>query len=134
MAVIGSDGLGLRIGDGAPSEVFYTLKGAVITRLDIGQRGHVASSISADGWQTQIGTSGRQVVIECEAYANDEPAAVRLRSAALTGTRVNMELETHSNEHLAMQVYVVRYQENAVPGDIKKIICRLESSGAASLV
>ncbi len=134
MGVITSDGLALRIGDGAPSEVFQPLKGVVITRLDMSQRPHIMSAISTDGWQAQLPPTTRQLVIECEAYANDEPAALRLRHAALLGIRVNIELATASNEHFAAQVYVLRYQENTVPGEIKKIICRLESSGAASLI
>jgi hypothetical protein len=134
MAVTGSDGLSLLVGDGATTEVYNPLKGCVVSRLDVNQRGHVTNAVASDAWQVQAGTSARHVVIECEAYATDEPSAVRLRSLALSGAPGNFKLQLRLAESLQLSAFIMQYREIIGAGEIKKIQCRLESSGAASLV
>ncbi len=79
MATIGSDGLSLWVGDGAATEVFTVLKGLAVSQLEINQRSYIANAIATDAWQVQVGTANRQVVLECESYATDESAALRLK-------------------------------------------------------
>jgi hypothetical protein len=134
MTVIGSDGLSLLVGDGATTEVYNPLKGCELTRLEINQRAHVTNAVASDAWQAQAGTSARHMVIECEAYATDEAASMRVRSLALAGTPGNFKLQLRPTESLQLSAYVTQYREIIGAGEIKKIQWRLESSGAASLV
>lgn len=134
MSVIGSDGLGLLIGDGATTETFTALKGGIISRFEINQRGHVANAVATDAWQVQAGTSARHVTLECEAYATDEASASRVRNLAMSGAQGNFKLQLRTAETLQFSAYVTQYREIIGAGEIKKLQCRLESSGAASLV
>lgn len=134
MAMIGSDGLNLLMGDGAVSEVFNPLKGASIKRLEITQRLHTANAIRDDAWQQQAGTSERKAVIECEAYATDDAAALRLRSLAMGGDAGNIRLAVSQTQILEGAIRVSRYEETITPGDVKRLSFRLESTGSVSLM
>lgn len=131
MAVIGSDGLSLLVGDGAGSELFSPLKGAAVTRLEISQRSNVNNAISDDAWLVHAGASGRRAVIECEAYATDEAPATRVRSLAMNGDNGNFRLKVSSTQTLSLNATVTMYREMIAAGGIKRLQCRLESSGAA---
>lgn len=130
MAMISSDGLSLLVGDGATTEVFAPLKGARVTRLEIAQRSYASTAVTNDAWIARVGTGGRQVVIECEAFANDETAALRVRSLAISGTVGNFKLEMQGAQTLQLVAYVLSYREEIRPGEVKKLLIRLESSGA----
>lgn len=134
MSVIGSDGLSLFVGDGGGLEVFTALKGAAITRLEITQRSNPSLAISSDAWIAEVGASGRRAVMECEAYATDEAPSIRLRSLTLSGLNGNFRLKLNATETLAMNALVTQYREVIEPGGIKKLQCRLESSGAITLL
>lgn len=135
MAVIGSDGLSLLVGDGVSSgEVFSVLRGALVTQLDITQRGHVGNAVAGDAWVTQVGAGNRQAIIECESYATDDAAALRLRSLALAGTSGNFRLQLRSGETVQLRAMVTQYREDNAAGEVKRLRCRLESSGAALLI
>ncbi len=130
MAVIGSDGLSLLVGDGGTTEVFTPLKGARVTRLEIAQRGYAANSVANDAWVTRVGTGERQAVIECEVIANDEAAALRLRALAISGLVGNFKLEMQGAQTLQIAAYVISYREVIQAGEVKMVLVRLESSGA----
>ena len=134
MALVGSDGLSLLVGDGAGSETFSILKGAHVTRLDVTQRGHVSTAISSDAWQVQVGVSNRQAVIECESYTTDDAQALRVKSLALSGALGNFKLQLRSAETMLFSALVTHYREVTTAGEIKKTSFRLESSAAVSLV
>jgi hypothetical protein len=131
MAVIGSDGLSLLVGNGAGSETFTPLKGLTLTDLQISQRNHISSALSSDAWQVSIGTSARRAVIEATAYATDDAATLRLRSLALAGTSGNFKLELSTTETLQLTAVVISYQERIQANSMKRIEFRLESSNAA---
>lgn len=133
MATIGADGLNLFVGDGAITEIFTALKGVTITRLEVTQRGHVANAVASDAWQTLVGTSNRNVVIECEGFATDDTATLRIKALGLGGEVANFKLQLSSAETLALRAVVMQYREDITAGDIKRVQFRLESSGAASL-
>ena len=133
MAIIGADGLSLLVGDGGGTEVFTALKGAVVTRLEINQRSNVATAVSSDAWLVHAGTSGRRAMIECDGFATDEAPALRLRSLMLSGAAGNFRLELNAAETLVMSAVVTLYREIIEAGGIKKLQCRLESSGAVTL-
>lgn len=132
MAVIGSDGLSLLIGDGAATEMFSALKGAAITRMEITQRPHVAKAVTSDAWNIQVGMSERQITLDCDAYATDEANALRLKTLAMNGAAGNFKLQLRSTETLSFAAVITKYREEIRPGEIKKLFCRLETSGAAS--
>ena len=129
MAVIGSDGLSLLVGDGAATEVFSPLKGARVTKLEIAQRGYASTSVTNDAWIARVGTGERQAVIECEAYANDEAAALRLRALATSGQAGNFKLEMQGAQALQLAAYVISYREVIKVGEVKALLIRIESSG-----
>lgn len=129
MTVIASDGLRLLIGDGALTEVFNPLKGAAVTRVDINQRSVAGNAIHADAWQMLVTGGERKVSLECEAYATNEAAAVRLRSLAMTGELGNIRLELEAGQTLTLTAQVSRYSETIEAGNIKRMQCRLESHG-----
>lgn len=129
MAVIGSDGLSLLVGDGATTEIFTPLKGARVTRLEIAQRGYAANSVANDAWVARVGTGERQAVIECEAFANDESAALRVRTLAMSGLAGNFKLEMQGAQTLQVAAYVTSYRETIRVGDVKILLLRLESTG-----
>lgn len=133
MAMIAADGLNLLVGDGAITEIFTALKGTTITRLEVTQRGHVANAVANDAWQTLVGTSSRNMVIECECYATDDAAALRIKALGLGGEVANFKLQLRSAETLVLSAVVMQYREDIAAGDIKLMRFRLESSGAASL-
>ncbi len=133
MAVIGADGLRLLVGDGAGSESFTPLKGAVLHTLELTQRSHVATAVASDAWLTHAGSSARRAVVECEAYASDEAPALRVRSLMLSGATGNFKLELNTAESFAFAAVVTLYRETIEAGGIKKLRLRLESSGAASV-
>ena len=133
MATLGADGLNLIVGDGAVTEIFTALKGTTITRLEVTQRGHVANAVASDAWQTLVGTSNRNVVIECECFATDEPPALRIKLLGLSGAVANFKLQLRSAETLQFSAVVMQYREDIAAGDIKRVRFRLESSGVASL-
>jgi len=133
MAVIGSDGLSLLVGDGATTEIFTALKGTTIARLEITQRGNVGNAIAADAWQVQVGTSNRLAVIECDSYATDEAAMLRIKTLAMSGALGNFKLQLRSAETLLISAVVIQYREEIAPGEIKRVRFRLESSGEVSL-
>lgn len=132
MAIIGSDGLSLLIGDGGGTEIFTALKGAVISKLEITQKSNVANAVTTDAWMVNAATSARRAVIECEAYATDEAPPLRLRSLMLSGNAGNVKLKLSTTETLSMNAVVTVYRETIAPGNIKKLFCRLESSGAVT--
>lgn len=134
MSVIASNGLSLLVGDGATTEIFTPLKGAVITRLELAQRGVVSNAIGSDAWQVQVGAANRKLVLECEAYATDEAPAQRLRTLALTGGLGNLRLKLSPMETLQCAALVVLYREVIAAGEVKKLVCRVESSGAVLVV
>lgn len=134
MAMIGSDNLSLMIGDGGGPEVFSPLKGASIARLEITQKSNAGTAISTDGWLVEAGTSGRRARIECEAFATDEAPAVRLRTLALTGGIANFKLELSPTQSFAFAAIVTSYREAIDAGEIKRLRCQLESSGAVTVV
>ncbi len=133
MAMIGSDGLSLRIGDGAVAEIFNPLNGAVVKRLEITQRLYAANAVHGDAWVAQGGVGERRAIIECEAYATDDAAALRLRSLAMSGDAGNIQLTLRTAETLSAAVYVTRYEEITEAGQVKRLSCRMESSGALTL-
>lgn len=134
MTMIASDTLSLLIGDGGGPEVFTALKGARVTRLDINQKSNVANAISTDGWLVEAGTSARRALIECEAFATDEAPALRLRTLALSGALGNFKLELSATQTLVFSGVVTNYREVIDAGEIKRLQCRLETSGAVSVV
>jgi len=134
MSIIASDNLSLLIGDGGGPEVFAALKGASIARFEMTQKSNVANAISADGWLVEAGASGRRAVIECEAYATDEAPAVRLRTLALGSTTGNFKLEITPTQSLVFAAVVTSYREVIGAGEMKRLLCRLESSGAVTVV
>ncbi len=134
MAVQGSDGLSLLIGDGEVSESFAALSGAVISRLEVVQALATSNGVADSAWQTGVGVSQRRAVIECEALATDTAPASRLRSLALNGEGGMIRLQVASDETLAFQAYVTEYREVLAPGQIKKLVCRLESAGTLAFL
>ena len=58
-----------------------------------------------------MGTGERQAVIECEAFANDEAAALRVRALAMSGLAGNVKLEMHGAQTLQVAAYVTSYRE-----------------------
>ena len=134
MSVIGSDGLSLLVGDGASSETYHVLPGCSLTKLQISQKAHVTNPIATDAWQLQAGTSARKVLVECEAYATDDVSALQVRSLAVSGALGDFKLELRAGESLQFSAFVTQYTETTAAGEIKKLQCRLESSGAASFV
>lgn len=133
MTTIASDGLNLLVGDGATAEIFTALKGTTITRLEVTQRGHVANAVASDAWQTLVGTSNRNVIIECECFATDEAPALRIKTLGLSGDVANFKLQLRSSETLVLSAVLMQYREDIAAGDIKRVRFRLESSGAVSL-
>ncbi len=133
MALIGSDGLSLLVGDGAGTETFTALKGASLAQFSVTQRAHVASAIGSDAWLVQQGASNRQAVIDCTAYATDEAPALRVQSLALSGLTGNFKLELRSGQTLSLNAVVTSYAETIAQGDIKTVKFRLESNGDVSL-
>lgn len=133
MATIGSDGLNLLIGDGGMSEVFNPLKGASLKRLEITQRLHAANAISSDGWQIQAGASDRKLVIECEAYATDDVASLRLRSLAMSAGAGNIRLMLSNTQMMSASMFIARYNEVIEAGNVKRLSCRMESTGGAAI-
>lgn len=134
MAVISADNLSLLVGDGGEPEVFSILKGASVSRFEVTQKSNVANAISTDGWLVEGGASGRRAIVECEAYATDDASAVRLRTLVLGGTLGNFKLEINPTQTLVFSAVVTNYQEQLGAGEIKRLQCRLESSGAVTLI
>jgi len=134
MATIGSDGVSLWVGDGGTTEVFTVLKGLAVSQLEINQRSYVANAIASDAWQVQVGTANRQVGLDCESYATDEAAALRLKTLAMLGTAGNFRLELRGAEAMQMSARVIQYREESAAGEIKRLRFRLESSGQPLLV
>ena len=134
MSVIGSDGLSLLVGDGASTETYAILKGCSLTKLQLSQKAHVTSPVSTNAWQIQAGTSNRKVILDCEAYATDDASALRVRALAISGAAGNFKLALRASESLQFSAYVTQYTETIAAGEIKKLQCRLESSGVASFV
>ncbi|MES2983911.1 MAG: hypothetical protein V4735_01840 [Pseudomonadota bacterium] len=134
MAMIGADGLSLLVGDGLMSEGFATLKGAMVTRCEISQRNAVATAIAADAWQVSTGTTARHAVIECDGLATDDAAPLRLRSLMLSGASGNFKLEMNTAETLLFTAVVTLYRETMEAGNVKRLQCRLESTGALVIV
>jgi Phage tail tube protein len=130
MGVIASDGVSLLVGDGAVTEVFSPLKGARVTKLEITQRSYAATSVANDAWIARVGTGERQAVIECEAFANDDGTALRVRALAMAGQLGNFKLEMPGTEALQVAAYVVSYREVIEAGEVKALLIRIESSGA----
>jgi hypothetical protein len=129
MAVIGSDGLSLLVGDGATTELFTPLKGMRVTQLQINQRGYALTSVANDAWIARVATGERQAVIECEAFANDEAAALRVRALAMGGLAGNFKLEMRGAQTLQIAAYVLSYREEIRTGEVKMLFFRLESTG-----
>jgi hypothetical protein len=129
MAVIGSDGLSLLVGDGATTEVFTPLKGLRVSQLEINQRGYISTSVANDAWIARVATSERQAQIECEAFANDEAAALRVRALAMSGFAGNFKLKIHAAQSLQIAAYVFSYREEIRAGEVKMLFFRLESTG-----
>jgi len=94
----------------------------------------VTYAVASDAWQTQAGTSGRSVIVEAEAYATDDVAPLRLRELAFVGDKGRFKLQLRSSQALQVEGYIVQYREIIESGEIKKIECRLESTGAALLM
>ncbi len=134
MSVIGSDGLSLLVSDGATTETYNIVLGCSVTQFEISQKTHVTSPITSDAWQLQAGVSDRKILIECEAYATDDVSALRLRALAVNGMLGDFKLEVRASETLQFSAFVTQYREVISAGEIKKLQCRLESSGAASFV
>ncbi len=135
MSLINSDGLSLFVGNGAsPTEIFSVLRGTVISRFEMSQQISDSNTISGDAWLVGVGTTERRAVIECDVLATDEPPAERLRSLAMSGAASNVRLGLKTSEKVQFSAYVTRYREVLQSGEIKRLLIRLESSGAVSLV
>lgn len=134
MSVVASDGLALMVGDGASTESFASLPGLAITRLELQQRSNLTNTLGGDAWQVNVGISARQLLIECDAYANNATAATRLQSVALAGIEGNFKLLAGDGKTWIFTARVMQYREEMPAGGIKRIRLRLESSGAVSLV
>jgi hypothetical protein len=134
MSVIASDGLSLLVGDGGTSELFATLKGAAINMLEISQRAPLVNAVATDAWAAQAAATNRQLVLECDAYATDDAATLRMRALAFNGAKGNFKLEVSPTESLQFAATVMRYREVIEQGVIKKLMCRLESSGAVTVL
>ena len=132
MTIQHSNGLSLLVGDGAVSESFVAVSGAVVSRFELSQKLNVATAVAEDAWQNAVGTTARRAVIECEAMATGEAAAMRLRSLAVSGAVGNVQLELGSDTVLQCAVYVTDYREVIEAGKVKKLNCRLESSGVVT--
>lgn len=133
MGIITAEGLQLEVGNGASPEVFSVLRGVTVSRLEIGQRLNDASAVNGNGWLSGVATGERRAVVECEALATDEDAAARLRSLAIGGMAGTVRLATKANEALVFSAFVTRYRETIAPGEVKRLQCRLESSGAVTV-
>ncbi len=130
MSVIGSDGLSLLVGDGGGTEIFNALKGASVARLEITQRNQDSSAVGTDAWAVSVGVSERRALVEVDALATDDAAAVRVRSLALSGAVGNFKLELSASQTLSFSAVVTQYREVIGVGAVKRMTARLESSGA----
>ena len=133
MSILTSDGLSLRVGDGAVSEVFSVLRGATITQLTLSQRLVDRNAVTDGVWAAGVGTTGRRAVIDCDALATNETAAIRVRTLALTGAAGNFRLDADPAETVAFQAYVTQYKEITQAGLVKRFTCRLESTGVVTV-
>jgi hypothetical protein len=133
MGIIASDGLGLLVGDGMPTENFHRLKASLIHRFEINQRHTALTQVAAQAWQGMSEANQRRASIDFEALASDSTAALRLRTLALGGGVGNFRLQLSSAETLHFPAVMVIYREIIAPGDIKQIECRIESSGALTV-
>jgi hypothetical protein len=134
MSIIGSDGLSLLVGDGAGSESFTALTGATISKLEITQKNNASKAIATDAWAISVGMTDRSAVIECDALMSDTAQAQRLRSLAFGGLPGNFKLELNAAETLVFSAVPTLYREVIEAGEIKKLVCRLESTGALTVV
>ncbi len=130
--LIGSDGLGLWVGNGDVPEKFDQLRGVVISRFEITQRVSDSNAIAADAWSAGVAISSRRMVIECEALATDEAPANRIRGFAMNGESTNIKLYLKPGEQIECSVFITRYHEIIQAGEIKRLQIRLESTGVAS--
>lgn len=133
MSILTAENLSLLLGDGAPTENFNVLKGARVVRFDLTQRNYPSSAIGADAWAASVGVGNRRAVIDGEALASDEAAALRLRSLALSGATGNFRLELSGVETMSGRAVVTQYREIIAAGDIKQIQFRLETDGAVTI-
>lgn len=134
MTVLGSDGLSLLVGDGAGSEVFTALKGLSINQFEIVQQSAASTALGSSAWRTSVGVSERSALIDYEAFATDDAAAVRVRSLAISGASGNFRLELTGSETFRFTAYVTNYRETTQAGAVKRFSCRLESSGVPTVV
>lgn len=133
MSIIGSDNLSLLMGDGGGPETFTILKGLRLLRFELRQKNYENPAIASDAWSVSTATASRKAVLEGEALASDETAALRLRTLALNGTAGNIKLELTAAQTLSAAVVVTSYREVIAAGDIKQIQFRLETTGALTI-
>lgn len=131
MSILSAENLSLLLGDGATSEIFNSLKAARLLRFELTQRNYPSSAIGADIWAVSVSVGNRRAVIDGEAMASDEAAAVRLRALAFSGAPGNFRLELSGTQIMSGSAVVTQYREAIAPGDIKQVQFRLETSGPA---
>ncbi|MFM9889773.1 MAG: phage tail tube protein [Rickettsiales bacterium] len=133
MSILSAENLSLLLGDGATSESFAVLKAARVLRFELAQRNYPSSAIGADAWAASVSVGNRRAVIDGEALASDESAALRLRSLALSGAPGNFRLELSGAQTMSGRVVVTQYREVIAAGDIKQVQFRLETDGAVTI-
>ena len=133
MTMIGADGLSFWVGDGAGTETFQVLKGAIVTRFEISQRTSASTAVQSDAWQVSVNANTRRAIIECESLATDDAAPLRLRALMLNGASGNFRLKLNAGETLTFSASVALYREIIEAGTIKRLQCRLESTGPLSI-
>ena len=133
MSMIGADNLSLLMGDGGTPETFSALKGTRIVRCEVTQKPFPNPAVSGDAWGIIAAVADRQVLIEAEALASDDAAALRLRMLALGGGAGNFRLELSGAETLSGAAFITSYREVIAAGDIKQIQFRMQSSGALTI-
>lgn len=133
MALIASDGLIVQVGNGADPELFHTLRGVQLTRLDVAQQLAENPAIRHAAWRVEAAVTAQQLVVEVEMLATDETAAIRVRSLAFSGQLGKFKLKLRSAETLQFSAFVSNYSETLQSGEVKRAQVRLTSSGAVTL-
>ena len=130
MSIETSDGLSLFIGDGEVEENFYPLLGMTRCRLDLTQQLNESKAVSANAWRVGVDVSARRAALECDMLGSDDESLLRLRCLAINNEAGTVRLMVSQDEVMQFQVFVTNYREIIQAGQLKRVSCKLESTGA----
>jgi hypothetical protein len=113
----------------APDTDLQLLQGVTLRLCSISNEYREINDVAATPWQSMQHISGRQLRLEIEWIVTPEPAANRLRKAALQGIALRCQITFSGSGTAEGEFFIPAYEERGEDADVLRYRATLQSRG-----